>query len=119
MTEHDHQVALIRWAKLQSKAIPELGLLFAIPNGGLRNIRVAQKLKAEGVKAGIPDLMLAYPKGTHAGLFIEMKEPKKGKLSDIQKDVCERLLTAGYHVKVCYGWESARETILDYLGYLH
>lgn len=115
MDEHAHQVALIKWARLQSKSMPELNLLFAIPNGGLRNIKVAQKLKAEGVRAGIPDLMLACPRGVHSGLFIEMKEPKKGKLSAIQKDMCEQLLTAGYRVVVCYGWDSARDTILEYL----
>ena len=37
MSEHDEQVALFEWAALREAEIPELALLFAIPNGGLRN----------------------------------------------------------------------------------
>lgn len=36
MTEHQEQSALIAWAALQAKTIPDLNMLFAIPNGGAR-----------------------------------------------------------------------------------
>ena len=58
MSEHQEQKALIQWARLNQQRFPELDLLFAIPNGGLRNIRVARKLKSEGVKPGVSDLFL-------------------------------------------------------------
>ena len=32
-TEHDHQALLFQWSAWQAKTIPELELLFAIPNG--------------------------------------------------------------------------------------
>lgn len=46
---------------------------FAIPNGALRSKAVAAKLKAEGVKAGVADLLILLPNQTFHGLFIEVK----------------------------------------------
>jgi len=58
--------------------------LFAIPNGGHRNKAVAGRMKAEGVLAGVWDLMLTVPRGQWAGCFIETKWGKNG-LTDSQK----------------------------------
>ena len=55
MSEHDEQVLIFKWARLSEGRWPELALLFAIPNGGHRHKAVAAKLKAEGVRAGVPD----------------------------------------------------------------
>lgn len=115
MTEHEHQVAVFRWAAYNKKRLPELGLLHAIPNGGKRHIITAMKLKAEGVQAGVPDLCLPVPKGIHAGLYIEMKA-NKGRLSPEQKAWCERLMVYGHRVEVCYGWQQATQVIEDYLS---
>ena len=49
MTEHEEQVALMRLVEMHKGRWPELGMLFAVPNGGDRNVIVARKLKAEGV----------------------------------------------------------------------
>ena len=48
------QQALFDWAKISG--IPDLDLLHAIPNGGHRNKATAGRLKAEGVKRGVPDI---------------------------------------------------------------
>ncbi len=48
LTEHDEQKAFVRWFRIQPPKVK----IFAIPNGGHRHIKVAQKLKAEGVSAG-------------------------------------------------------------------
>ena len=48
--EHRMQVALFKWAQAATCTRPELGLMFAVPNGGLRDIVTARKLKDEGVK---------------------------------------------------------------------
>ena len=55
---------------------------FAVPNGGKRHIRVATKLKAEGVRPGVTDLVFVLPGGRFAGL--ELKAGKNG-LSEHQK----------------------------------
>ena len=57
--EHNIQCACVRWFNYQW---PEYrGLLFAVPNGGARSKATAGKLKAEGVVAGVADLILLVP----------------------------------------------------------
>ncbi len=116
-TEHDHQVNLMSWAAMQTKALPELNLLFAIPNGGHRHPATGAKLKAEGVKAGVPDIALMVAKKGYHGLFIELKtEKKSSKLSDVQINWLNALTEQGYKAVECRGWNDARNTILDYLN---
>lgn len=94
--------------------IPEQ-LLFAIPNGGQRNLIVAKKLKAEGVRAGIPDLFLAVPRGRFHGLFVEMKKTKGGRVPKNQQIMLETLNLCGYRAIVCHGWFEAKEAIENYV----
>lgn len=114
-TEHLHQVALINWARLNTKKYPELDLLFAIANGGKRHIGVARKLKAEGVKPGIPDLFLPVARGKYHGFFIEMKADG-GRLSPAQRAVHAQLIDQGYMVKTYWDWQDAAEGIINYMG---
>lgn len=120
-TESAHQKALFCWAALPETLAkyPELALMFAIPNGGERNKVTAARLKAEGVKAGVPDIFLPVARCvggeySHFGLFIEMKK-SKGVLSDAQDDWHGKLLRQGYMVNVCFGWQEAVNAIIDYL----
>lgn len=114
--EHSEQVNLIQWWALQCKrfGIHEQ-LLFAIPNGGQRNIITAKRMKDEGVRAGIPDLFLAVPRGRFHGLFVEMKKPRGGVVSDAQKACMEMLSSNDYCVAVCRGFIDAQEAIKGYL----
>ena len=114
MSEHTEQVALVQWAKLMQRKYPELKNLFAIPNGGARDIVTGAKLKAEGVVAGIPDLFLASPHGAYSGLFIEMKI-KPNKPTAKQLEVMSNLIEQNYAVHVCYSADAAIEVITDYL----
>ncbi|MFI3270839.1 MAG: VRR-NUC domain-containing protein, partial [Pseudomonadota bacterium] len=84
-------------------------------NGGHRHIAVASKLKAEGVKAGIPDLFLPVPRGELHGLYIEMKA-QGGKVSPAQKAMMKALKGQGYGCIVAYTWNQAFETIKEYLS---
>lgn len=113
--EHIEQVKLFTWAKAQSKKHPQLTMMFAIPNGGQRNIITATKLKAEGVKSGVPDIFLAYPSLTAHGLFIEMKSTK-GKVSPSQREWIGALSASGYMCAVCYSFDEAKNVISEYLG---
>ena len=88
--------------------------MFAIPNGGQRNIIVATRLKAEGVKSGVPDIFLPVARGGAHGLFIELKT-EKGKPSVNQREWVGDLGLNGYAAVFCYGWEHAKDTILEYL----
>lgn len=112
MTEHEEQKLLIKWFDFQygSKYI-----LFAIPNGGQRNLLVAKKLKAEGVRSGVPDLFLAKPNAQYAGIFIEMKKAKGGVVSQNQKEMMIELEKHGYKCVVAHGFEQAKKEIEEYL----
>lgn len=116
MTEHDHQVALMRWARLSSGLYSELTLLYAVPNGGQRNEIVAAKLKAEGVQAGIPDLVLPVARSGYHSLYLELKRPKTGRVSELQRACHEALSKQGNAVAVAYGWERARDILVQYLS---
>ena len=114
-SEHDEQVALFEWAALHQGRYPELGLLFAIPNGGKRDKLVAMQLQREGVKPGVPDLCLPVPSAGWHGLFIELKWGRNT-TTDKQNEWLERLTEQGYLAVVCYGWQEAADVIRDYLG---
>lgn len=114
-TESEEQKQFFRLAK--TILPPNIyNLLWATPNGGLRDVRVAMVLKAEGVKAGVPDITLAYPSALFNGLFIEMKRIKGGRVSVEQKEMMQNLKDVGYRVEVCKGCDSAIAVLLDYLG---
>ena len=83
-SESDEQIALFDWARVMTSQIPELRLLFHIPNGGYRNKITAARMAREGVKAGVPDLFLPVSRYGKHGLFIEMKRKKGGRVRDEQ-----------------------------------
>lgn len=114
--ESIEQQKLITWWHLAHHhyGVPEQ-LLFAVPNGGMRSIKTAARLKTEGVRAGVPDLMLACPKNGKNGLFMEMKQGK-GRLSLNQKAMLALLEAQGYATAVPYGFEQAKIAIEKYLG---
>lgn len=114
MSEHDAQVTLFNWAKLEERKYPKLKKMFAIPNGGLRNKRVAGKLRMEGVKSGVLDILLPVKTDSYSGLFIEMKFGRN-KLTDNQKIWKEYFEEEGFQTAVCYSWVEARDIIIDYL----
>lgn len=121
--EEREQIAVFEWAIAQEKAMPELSLLHHIPNGGKRGKVEAARLKAAGVKAGMPDICLPVPHGGYAALYIELKTPEikalgvqKGRPSKRQKDVIARLRAHGNCAVVCYGAEEAIKTIKGYLN---
>ena len=75
-SEHQEQSALIAWARMTESHWPELALLHAIPNGGWRHPATGKKLKAEGLKPGVPDLCLPVARHGYNGLYLEIKSQK-------------------------------------------
>lgn len=90
-SEHKLQVALIDYLALALR--PELEVR-AIPNGEKRHIRVASRLKDEGVRRGTPDIFICLPEGRIA--WLEMKA-HKGTLSPDQKAFRDKVLALGHH----------------------
>jgi len=112
--EHYNQCRLFQWANIMTSEYPELRWLFAIPNGGQRDVRVAVKLKREGVKRGVWDVCLLSPRGKFHGLFIEMKYGKN-KLTDDQAEFGEFIKAQNYDTIVAYNWNQAADKIESYL----
>jgi len=90
-------------------------LVAAVPNGGLRDKRVAAKLKAEGVLPGFPDLVVMEPRGEYHGAVVEMKS-LTGRVSTDQARVLGRLRRKGYHVVVARGADEAFAEVERYLA---
>lgn len=112
--EHEEQVALFGWARKAEGRFPELRLMFAVPNGGARNVVTGKRLKEEGVKRGVPDVWLPVARGGFHGLVIEMKAGK-GRPSPEQKEWLAALNEQGYLALVCVGFHAAKEAIEGYL----
>lgn len=113
-SEHEIQVALFRWWNYW--APPSLRpLMFAIPNGGARNAVTGARLKAEGVKSGVPDILLARPVYPFSGLWLELKR-EGGRVFQAQEEMIAALNMAGYLAVIVYGIDQARRTIESYLA---
>lgn len=116
--EHNIQAACVRWF---GYAHPELrGLLFSVPNGGARSKATAGRLKAEGVVAGVSDLILLIPhieegcKNMWHALCIEMKK-KGGYQSPEQKEWQKKVEGHGYKYAVCRSLDEFIDTVEEYL----
>ena len=115
MSEAVEQETLFDWIHIKRIKWPELDLAWHTPNGGSRNKVEAARLKAQGVKKGVPDVFLAIPKNGYHGLFIEMKRTQGGKVSPEQETMLQRLNEQGYKAVVCKGWQAAARMIEDYM----
>lgn len=116
MNEHEHQKAVFEWAGYMLGRFPELHTMHAIPNGGHRDVRVARKLKAEGVKPGVSDICWPCPRGGYHGLYLEMK--KVGGYLDkagTQTAWLESMAAMNYRAVCAWGFESAIKALQDYL----
>ncbi len=113
--EHRLQCACVRWFRLSYPHLRKR--LFAVPNGGARSKVEAAKLKAEGVVAGVSDLILLKPSRNSHALLIEMKTDSKGsKQSESQKEWQECITAEGeYQYSVCRSLEDFICTINAYL----
>lgn len=97
---------------------PEVfALIFHVPNGGHRHKRVAAQLKQQGVKAGVPDLVLPMARGGFFGLYIEFKAtpPHDAAVSPSQRTYLQALAAQGYLAVVCRGHFDAMEQLRAYL----
>ncbi len=117
-SEHGHQCAIFCYAN--QSGIEELKWLFAIPNQTV-GARRGSRMVAEGLKSGVPDMMLPVARRGYLGMFIELKvlSNRTGKsttTSEEQNKWLEQLQVNGYYVCVCVGWEAAVEKLRWYLN---
>lgn len=115
-SEHQEQSEVVSWWNLicHTYKLPAFAL-FAIPNGGARDMITGAMLKREGVRRGAFDLCLAAARNGHHGLYIEMKVGNN-KPSDEQEKFKEYLNSAGYKASVHWDAKSAIDAIEQYLA---
>ena len=85
-------------------------LIYAVPNGGSRNIIEAKKLKATGTLSGVSDLVVHLPNKV---LYIEVKLPL-GVQSDKQKDFQNRIEMLGFDYYIVRSLEDFNKIIAKY-----
>lgn len=115
-TETAEQQTLFEWARMMSGKWPELELLYHIPNEGKRSHKTGARMKAEGLRRGVPDICLPVARGGHHGLYIEMKRVKNSKVTKEQFEWIEALVAQGYVAAVCRGCDEAISLITSYLS---
>lgn len=91
--EHRIQTAMVDWFRAQYPKMQHN--LFAVPNGGRRDAATGAMLKAEGVLAGVADLILLKSNRNYGALLIETKT-RKGKQRDSQKEWESKITKDGY-----------------------
>lgn len=113
--EHRIQCSYVRWFALKYPKLKER--LFAVPNGGRRDAITAAKLKAEGVVAGVADLILLLPNRYYGALLIETKTAK-GKQSQAQRQWQKLITERGeYRYIVCRSLDEFISEVEDYIKY--
>lgn len=112
-SETTEQITLFRWAERTQSILPELALMYHVPNEGKRTN--GGILKAAGLKSGVPDVCLPVPNNGFHGLYIELKFGRN-KATKAQEEFMELLKKQNYKTAVCYGFLEAREAILEYLS---
>lgn len=88
------------------------GLIFAVPNGGTRNIIEAKKLKATGTMPGVSDLIVVLDSKV---LFIELKTDLE-KQSDAQKKFETKITNLNHEYILIRNEEEFKKTILSRIG---
>lgn len=107
------QATVVEWAWLQAPSLIALATLFAVPNGARTAISVAGRLKREGMRAGIPDLVLPVPAGGYAGLLVEMKTAT-GATSADQRAWHKALEALGHKVVISRSIDHACQVLREY-----
>ncbi len=106
------QQACVKWFRLQYPQ--HARLLFAVPNGGARSHLTGAVLKAEGVVAGVADLILFAPRGGFHALCIEMKT-ETGRQSAVQREWQRAVEAQGYKYALCRSFDEFYELIENYI----
>jgi hypothetical protein len=116
-SEAQEQRVVVEWAERHKGKWPELALLFHVPNGGARDAREAALLVAEGVKRGVPDLLLPVPQGGYVGLALELKRADHSSQPTAEQLIWHNAMRLNrWRVDVSYGADEAIAVLDEYLS---
>ena len=106
------QIACVKWFRYSFPLYKML--LCSVPNGLHTTPLQGAIAKAEGVVAGVADLMLLVPTKQFHALFIEMKT-QQGRQSQSQKEWQEAVQQQGYKYAICRSVEDFIKEINEYI----
>ena len=114
--EHQEQVKLFAWVDGEgANRWPVLAWSYAVPNYHFdKSPKRGAYLKAEGKRAGVPDVVVPVMRGGFGSLYIEMKTPGNRPTTE-QAEYHKVLRALGHRVQVCY---SAAEAIGEIIHYM-
>ena len=125
ISEHDEQANFFTTAQYTYQFRDDFisCLLFAVPNGmfagGKNPYALINKMKAEGLKPGVADIIYLQPRGAYSCLAIEMKAQDKRNVKDAvspeQSNFLEAVNAAGGIGEVCYGCDEALKIFEAYM----
>lgn len=107
--EQQLQKACVIWLELQRRA----GRLtyFHVPNGTYKSKRTAWIMKEQGLRPGVPDLVICFKGGRT--IFVELKAAKGGKVSEAQKMFHEELTLMGFDVHICRSLDELMNAVTE------
>ena len=111
--EHRLQTRMVHWFRLQFREMSHA--LFAVPNGGRRDAISGARLKAEGVTAGVSDLILLKSNRFYGALLIEVKT-KIGRQSKEQKEWQAKVTQDNYKYVVVRSLEDFIREVKMYMA---
>lgn len=119
--ESAEQKVYMHWLWLQYRELWELA--YHPANGGSRGggdkksaMLEGKSLKKMGVKAGVSDVVLAYPRGIYHGAYLELKPspPHKYTVTDSQREWGGKVEARGYYSKLCVGLDAIKAATVEY-----
>lgn len=107
------QAACVRWFRYQ---YPQYAaMLIAVPNGVATSESQGAILKAEGMLAGVADLLLLLPSDTHTLLAVEMKTDT-GRQSPRQKEWQQQAEAHGIQYEVVRSFDEFNNLLTTYIS---
>lgn len=108
VSEHKLQTQLMEYLTVKGRR--DL-FWFAVPNAGMRSLRVGAMMKAEGLRPGVADICFMLPGGKAA--FLEMKT-ESGRLSPHQEGFKHRCEMLGHPYRVARSLDEAIEVAREW-----
>ena len=112
--EQELQFECAKWLKkaLHVRGLPQV--FYHVANEGQHKAYYRAKMKAQGVLAGVPDIVLPLRSGEYPGLYLELKAGA-GSPSKEQKIFLEAVAKEGYLALVVNDFDTFRECLTSYL----
>ncbi|MBB3142807.1 VRR-NUC domain-containing protein [Halomonas organivorans] len=121
--EGQEQAVVMRWLlgeKMRGTAVGQLyDATYHVPNGGYRLGKEAGRMKQQGVKAGVSDLVVMDARGGWFGLYLEFKAtpPKDADLAESQRAWLALAKSRGYRPALARGFEEAKRVLREYASW--